>query len=105
MHSLRTDYRPDYYPEWIPWREFDDQRFNLIGIPSALGAGGVPTARPGFYPRLSFGKPQNACDSNTERNTRRGFEFQIRFRGTGHVVLDRFRLHAQKLVEKSRASC
>jgi hypothetical protein len=104
MHTLSVSYRPDNYPEWIPWREFE-QKFNMIGTRGALDVGGVPTARPGFYPRLSFGKPQNACDNNTERNTRRGFEFQVRFQGNGHVVLDRFRIHAQKLIEKSRATC
>jgi hypothetical protein len=28
----------------------------------------------------------------------------VRFVGTGHVVLDRFRLHAQKQIERSRAT-
>lgn len=76
----------------------------MIGKPSALGAGGTPTAAAGFLTRLSFGKPaDNTDDIVTNRNLRRGYEFQIKFSGTGHVVFDRFRLHAQKLVENSRA--
>jgi len=104
MHTLEVFYRPDNYPEWIPWKKFVD-RFNLIGDASDLGIGGLPSARPGFAPRTSLGKPQDDADMlATNRNLRRGFNFQVRFKGTGHVVLDRFRLHAQKQVERSRAS-
>jgi hypothetical protein len=104
MTSLTISYRPDNYPDWIPWREFTNQ-FTMIGTSSELGVGGLPSARPGFAPRTSFGKPPDSADYlSTGRNLRRGFNFQVRFQGTGHVVLDRFRLHAQKLVEKSRAT-
>jgi len=103
MNSLKIYYRPDNYPEWIPWREFSNQ-FGLIGNPSTLGTGGLPNARPGFAPRTSFGKPPDDADGlATKRKLRRGFNFQVRFSGKGYVVLDRFRLHAQRLVEKSRA--
>lgn len=103
MHSLKVYYRPDEYPEWIPWKEFSQKFFNL-GKSSAIDRGGVPTARANFVPRLSLGKPPNACDDgSTGRNLRRGFDFQVKFVGTGHVVLDRFRIHAQQLSEKSRS--
>jgi hypothetical protein len=103
MHSLIVSYRPDNYPDWLPWREFHDQ-FGMIGDPSSLGTAGLPNARPGFAPRTSFGKPPDKGDSlSTKRNLRRGFNFQVRFRGRGHVVLDRFRIHAQKQTERSTA--
>lgn len=103
MHTLEIFYRPDNYPDWIPWRKFENQ-FGLIGDASALGTGGLPNARPGFAPRTSLGKPQDKADNlSTKRNLSRGFNFQVRFVGSGHVVLDRFRLHAQKQVERSRA--
>jgi hypothetical protein len=102
-HTLKISYRPDNYPEWLPWREFS-QEFTLIGKAGALGVGAVPSANAGFSPRTSFGKPQNSTDVlETGRNLRRGFDFQVRFQGTGHMVLDRFRLHAQRLIERSRA--
>jgi hypothetical protein len=103
MHSLKVYYRPDRYPEWIFWKQFTD-RFSLIGHPQSLQAGGLPAARAGFAPRVSLGKPPNACDPlSTKRSLRRGYSFQIRFKGSGHMVLNMFRLHAQALVEKSRA--
>jgi hypothetical protein len=102
MHSLKISYRPDNYPDWIPWKEFPD-RFSLIGRSQALGAGGLPSARAGFAPRVSLGKPANACDPNsTARSLRRGYYFQVRFRGTGHMMIEKFRLHGQQLIEKSR---
>lgn len=103
MHTLTISYRPDNYPEWLPWRDFTGE-FTLIGKGGALGVGGVPSARAGFAPRTSLGKPQTVIDVlETGRNLRRGFDFQVRFKGTGHVILDRFRLHAQKLIERSTA--
>ncbi len=103
MHTLKIFYRPDNYPNWVPWREFS-QVFSSIGDASMLGTGGLPNARPGFAPRTSFGKPASVSDElATSRNLRRGFNFQVRFVGTGYVVLDRFRIHAQKLTEKATA--
>jgi len=103
MHHIEISYRPDNYPDWIPWRKFEGE-FGVIGRPSFIGRNGLPSARPGFAPRVSFGKPQDVSDVlETGRNLRRGFNFQVRFKGTGHVVIDRFRLHAQKLVERATA--
>lgn len=104
MHTLTISYKPDNYPFWVPWREFS-QRFDLIGKKGALGAGGIPLARAGFAPRVSLGKPSDDCDPNTSRKLRRGYEFQVKLNGTGHVVIDRFRVHAQRIVERSRAQC
>ena len=100
MHSLRTFYRPDRYPQWIPWKDFHGE-FTIIGQAGSLSIGGVPSARAGFAPRISFGKPPFFCDPTTGRNTRRGFEFQTRFQGLGHATLQKFRIHGQKLIEKS----
>jgi hypothetical protein len=102
MHTLKVFYRPDNYPEWVPWKEFSQKFFN-IGKPGAINRGGVPTARANFVPRLPLGKPPNACDDSTRRNLRRGFDFQVKFSGTGHVIIERFRIHGQMLTEKSRA--
>jgi hypothetical protein len=103
MNSLDIYYRPDNYPEWIPWRQFSSDDLKMIGKPGAIDGGGVPSAKAGFIPRLSFGKPMDASDPTTSRKTRRAYQFQVRFVGTGHMVIDRFRIHGQRLIEKSRA--
>jgi len=102
MHSIRIFYRPDDYPEWLQWKDFV-QQFQMIGLPGELDAGGRPKTRPGFAPRATLEKPENRCDTNTGRNLRRGYQFQVRMMGRGHAVITRFRLHAQKLVENSKA--
>jgi hypothetical protein len=102
-HSLTIFYRPDNYPDWVLWKEFPD-RFSIIGRSQALGTGAIPSARAGFAPRVPLGKPANACDSNsTSRSLRRGYYFQVRFKGTGHMTIEKFRLHGKTLVEKSRS--
>jgi len=103
MHTLEVSYRPDGYPDWVPWRKFT-QAFDLIGQPSVLNIAGIPTARAGFAVRVSLGKPSNACDKTTMRRLRRGYQFQVKLNGTGHVIIDRFRLHAQRMVEKSTSN-
>ena len=103
MDNLTVYYRPDNFPVWVQWKNFV-QQFDIIGEAGALDPGGIPTARAGFAPRVSFGKPSDACDPiSTNRRLRRGYHFQVRFVGTGHVVIDRFRIHAQILIESSRA--
>jgi hypothetical protein len=102
-HSLKVSYKPDNYPDWVSWKEFPD-KFSIIGRSQALGTGAIPSARAGFAPRVSLGKPANACDPNsTARSLRRGYSFQVRFNGTGHMMIERFRLHGKTLVEKSRS--
>ena len=105
MHTLTVFYHPDNYPEWLLWKDFPTG-INQIGQKGAIDAGGVPIARAGFSPRVSLGKPSNDCDGAvTDRKFRRGYEFHVKFKGTGHLVIDRFRLHAQRQIERSRAKC
>lgn len=100
MHTLKVAYRPDGYPDWVQWKEFS-QWIDIIGSPGKLDIAGIPSARAGFAVRVSLGKPADDCDRITKRRLRRGYQYQLKFSGTGHVVFDRFRLHAQKLVEKA----
>jgi len=102
MKPIKVHYRPDDYPYWTLWKEVSG-KLEMIGRPGDIDAGGIPTARPGFAPRLPLGKPSNACDPITGRRLRRGYDFQIKFSGSGHVMLDRFRLHAQRQTESSTA--
>lgn len=102
--NLRVYYRPDNYPYWVRWKEYI-AKFDMIGLPSALDAGGLPTVKAGFAPRESFGKPPDKCDEDsTNRILSRGYQFQVKLVGTGHVVIDQFRVHAQRLIERSTAN-
>ena len=99
-NPISVAYLPDNYPTWIPWRNFSG-KFGLAGFPGSITPGGVPTATPGFSPRLSLGKPQYQGDFvNTNRNLRRGYRFQLKLNGSGHIQIDQLRVHAQKTVER-----
>src|SRR5438477_1440850 len=100
-NTMQAFYRPDNYPDWVPWNEFPP--LNAIGDAGALSLGGIPTLRAGFAPRQTLDKPKMDVDPSTKRKLTRGFEFQVKLEGTGHVVIDKFRLHAQKQTENSRA--
>lgn len=103
--ELSVYYRPDNYPDWVLWKEFAPDELKMIGKNSLIDLGGVPIVRAGFKPRLSLNKPSDECDPTTGRRLRRGYQFQLKIVGSGHVVIDRFRLHAQKLVERSTSKC
>jgi hypothetical protein len=95
-------YKPDNYPQWVQWQIFSN-RAKLIGTPSTITSGGVPIATAGFAPRLSLGKPPDDYDpTNTSRLLRRGYEFQMKLTGSGHLQIDRLRVHGQRTVERSR---
>lgn len=101
--SPELSYRPDGQPEWQPW--FTLSEISPRGTCQAITCGGVPTVRYNFAPRKTFPKPANVCDIYTGRQMRLGYEFQPRLKWTGHAKLHRFRLHAMKITEDSKASC
>lgn len=109
MHGSRhqtpvtVEYKPDDYQSWVPWSSFTI-RPGVVGQLGAITPGGVPTAKAGFIPRFTLAKPADDCDSdNSKRLLRRGFKFQTKISGSGHITIDRFRVQAQKLVEKATA--
>lgn len=107
--TLQTFYKPDQYPEWVPWRPHADAtcpmpELEAIGTCGATNCGGCPTIKPGFKPRLSFGKPPTVCDETTKRNTRRCYDFQTKIVMTGNATIRKFRSMNDRLVEKSMAT-
>jgi hypothetical protein len=85
--KISLEYRPDQHPEWTAWQTLPV--ISPVGTAQAITPGGVPTLRPNFYPRRTIEKPQNDVDGSefTGRIMRRGYEFQVRIRGTGHCAL------------------
>lgn len=101
--TISLEYRPDQHPEWTTWQTLPV--ISPVGTAQAITPGGVPTLKHNFFPRRTIAKPENDVDSQsfTGRNMRRGFEFQVRLRGTGHCALRKLRLHAKHLVEDDKA--
>lgn len=102
--TVTASFKADQKPDWTAWQSLPS--ITSVGTPQEITNGGVPTLRPGYYPRRTFTKPPDGCDSaQTGRMLRRGYEFQIRLTGVGHCSLRKLRVHAREVVENARAQC
>jgi hypothetical protein len=101
--AVNVAYRQDENPDWIDWHTL--QPVGPQGDCGEITCGGCPTIKPGFAPRKRFPAPPKDCDENTKRDSSRGFEFQARLRGAGHLSIRKFRLHAKNLPEDSKGAC
>lgn len=102
--NLELDYRPDQHPRWTEWTTLPE--ITPVGTAQAITPGGVPTLLENIFPRRTIAKPGNTVDDAafTGRTMRRGYEFQVRVRGTGHGTVQKMRLHAKQLVEDDKAT-
>lgn len=100
---ITASYKCDQQPDWQQW-----QTLNVIaasGECQAITCGGVPTIKPGYFPRKTLVTPLKTCNDQTKRLATRFFDFQPRLTWSGHCVINRLRLSATALSEDSRAIC
>lgn len=99
--DFSVEYKPDQYAEWLPWKDYN---LGKNGVCQQITCGGCPTIREGFYPRRSLTQPETVYDSvTTERETTRGYEFQVKFSMTGNARIRRTRFAAIDLTEETVA--
>jgi hypothetical protein len=99
-------FKPDDYPEWLPWMTSDQdpiQQLTPIGIAGQI-SGGTPTLREGFSPRRSLIKPQADTDPTTKRDLKRFYEVHQKIQWTGNASINRIRLAQDKETEKVKAT-
>lgn len=91
--GIKVEYRPDYYPCWVTWREFE------------ICADTTQTnAQPGYRTRLSLGDPPgDDCESSSNRQLKVGHFFQFRFTIDGHCKVMSFRVQATEAPESDFA--
>lgn len=99
--EIVATYRPDGYDDWLEWGTIDD--LQPITTTHDADLANITSRTTNFAPRKTLPKPANKTDPSTNRNLRRGFEFQVKLNGTGSMSLERIRMHAQQITEKSRA--
>ena len=99
--TITAQYRSDQEPDWQPWVTLP--AINKVGTCQQITCGGVPTVRPGYYPRRTLPKPPSVTTGQTGREARRFFQCQARLSGSGHVILNQFRLVALDLTEDEKA--
>lgn len=81
---VKIMYRPDYFPCWTPWREFD--------VCADVTADGN---QPGYRMRIGFGEPDVAhCEPGNNRPLRIGYFFQFRVEITGKCTWNGMRVSA-----------
>ncbi len=101
--TIALEYRPDQHPAWTTWLTLP--AIIPYGTAQNITPGGVPELTPNLFPRRTIAKPSNEVDVSdyTGRNMRRGYEFQVRLRGSGHCAIRKLRIHAKQLVEDDKA--
>lgn len=83
--SFQAYYRPDYWPCWVPWAEWEEcsQNDNTV------------TTSPSFRPNLGLPEPSPAwCDTTNNRPLREGYFFQVKLVITGHCKINAMKLTA-----------
>lgn len=101
--TLTAYYKPDQYPNWIPWRPSTPVNA-LQPINNTVTLAGVPTVASGFYPRKALGKPETFIDEfSTNREAKRSYELQTKLEWTGFAAISRFRVHDKTKVEQATA--
>lgn len=86
--NVKVYYRPDFYPCWVLWREFnicaDDD--------NATGDG---NKQPGYRMRIGLGQPSvEDCEPGNNRPLRQGFFHQFRIEFTGYAIFRGLRVRA-----------
>lgn len=76
-------FRPDNYPCWIPWKEFDECGTYQDCSSTFDQCQEIKNYKPQFRPNLHLGQPPDAFDPITKRPLRHGYTFQIRVEVTG----------------------
>jgi hypothetical protein len=82
--KVKVLYRPDYYPCWSTWREFE--------VCQSIDAA---NSQPGYRMRIGLGEPDvTPCEAGNNRPLRDGYFFQLRFEITGSCVFKGIRVSA-----------
>lgn len=105
--TVNVYFKPDAYPEWIPWRTQDKYPLNKLTPIGTVGKvfNGLPTLKTGFSPAIqTLTKPNVGSDVTTKRELKRGYEIHTKIEWTGNAAINRFRLANTQEVEKSKAT-
>ena len=86
-------YKPDYYPIWTLWNEFD--------VSADVSA---PNSQPGYRTRIGLGEPDvTPCEVVNNRPLRNGYFFQFRYVITGSAKWMGMRTSAVQIAQPSFA--
>jgi hypothetical protein len=95
-------FRPDEYPNWYPWYQGIIRSKYRTDTGESLGAFPLNYYQPAFEPRFQLPTPPEFDDPSTSRKATRGYSFQMRLDITGSWSISRIRMHAMRVIEKSK---
>ena len=95
--NVKVYYRPDFYPCWTLWREF-----NLAADDDNTTGDG--NKQPGYRMRIGLGQPSSEdCEPGNNRPLRNGFFHQFRVEFTGYCVFRGLRVRARSFPQTALA--
>jgi hypothetical protein len=98
---FKVYYKPDSYPCWILWKEFDEcATYKNCDVDSITGCLSNENYKPQHRHRISIVKPTVTCDSKNNRQLDLGYSFQVRVEVTGYVEIKSLVLHAEPKKEQ-----
>jgi hypothetical protein len=108
FNNLRGDvqinafFRPDEFPNWYPWHSGLLRSRYRAETGESIGTFPLNYYQSAFEPRFQMPTPPEFDDPSTSRKATRGYSFQMRLDITGSWSISRVRMHAIRLIEKSK---
>lgn len=91
--SFQAYYRPEFWPCWVPWGEWEECSVNTTS-----------DTKPSFRPNMGLPEPDPFwCDPNTNRPLREGYFFQTKLVVTGHCKITSWKFTADSVPEPTIA--
>lgn len=100
--SFDVKYRPDEYPCWVDWHDFEVCAKTDGCTTSDVDANcpTVETFNSQYRSRLGFGTPADTRDGVVGRSFRMGYEFQLRLQWIGKAKIQKMILGAYQQMER-----
>lgn len=102
--SFDVKFRPDEYPCWVDWHDFEECS-KVSGCTTSDVLANCPTVETfnnQYRSRLGFGTPPDTKDDVNGRSFRFGYEFQVRLEWIGKAKIQKLILGAYRQTERTR---
>jgi hypothetical protein len=93
-------YRPDDYPNFTTWQQFERAFETEFNIPASATVPNEPfNLERGYAPQVRFPAPPRTANIATDVPAYLGYDFTLRVNWTGRAHLGRLMLHGHRLTE------
>lgn len=93
-------YRPDQYPCWFSWDTFTEtQTGRDCGVGTVASCWTPTEYKPGYRTRKTLQEPTQICETNDDKPSDFGYEFQLRIEWNGHAAIRKLMLINEEVQE------